>query len=132
MDAARLKDVPLFRNLRRKDRKKLAQWADEITIEEGDILVKEGDFAHEFFVIEEGSAMVTRGQEHVAELGPGDFFGEIALLEPTHRTATVTATSPMQLIVMGKKEFRSMSGDVPDVAEQLHRAIKERWQAPPE
>ncbi len=76
--------------------------------------------------------MVTRGQEDVAELGPGDFFGEIALLEPTHRTATVTATSPMQLIVMFKKEFRSMSGDVPDVAEQLHRAIKERWQAPPE
>ncbi len=132
MDPARLKDVSLFSDLRRKDRKKLAQWADEVTIEEGHSLVTEGEFAHEFFVIEEGSATVTQGDQHVRDLGPGDFFGEIALLEETRRTATVTATSPMRLIVIFKKEFGSMSGQFPEVAEQLQQAIKERWQAPPE
>ena len=132
MDAARLKYVTLFRHLSRKDRKKLAQWADEVDIEEGSNLVTEGDFAHEFFVIEEGSASVRRGDQHVTDLGPGDFFGEIALLEKKRRTATVTATSPMRLIVMFKREFGSMASDMPEVAEKLRQAIKERWLSAPE
>ena len=132
MDAARLKDVSLFRDLSRKDRKKLARWADEVDVEEGSNLATEGEFAHEFFVIEEGSAAVSQGDQHIRDLGPGDFFGEIALLEETRRTATVTATSPMRLIVMFQREFGSMAADVPEVADKLHQAIKERWLSPPE
>ncbi len=132
MDAGHLKYVPQFRHLSRKDRKKLAQWADEVDVEEGSSLATEGEFAHEFFVIEEGSAAVSQGYQHIRDLGPGDFFGEIALLAEKRRTATVTATSSMRLIVMFKREFSSMEADVPEVAEKLHRAIKERWLSPPE
>ena len=128
MDPARLEDVPLFSELRRRDRKRLASWADEVTVGAGTRLATEGDFAHEFFVIEEGTAEVTHGDDHVRDMGPGDFFGEIALVEKTRRTATVTATSPMRLIVMFQTEFASMSAQHPEVAAKLHEAIMERWE----
>jgi CRP-like cAMP-binding protein len=128
MDAARLKHIPLFSDLSRRERKQLARWTDEVDVPAGSTLAAEGDFAHEFFVIEEGTAEVTQGGEHLRDLGPGDFFGEIGLLEEHRRTATVRATSPMKLVVMFQREFRSMSAQVPEVAEKLEQAITERWE----
>ena len=127
MDASRIHDVPLFSDLRRKDRKHVAQWADEVDVPAGAHLANEGEYAHEFFVISQGTAEVTIGGEHVTDLGPGDFFGEMALLgSDHHRTASVTAKTPMRLVVMFQKEFASMAADMPEVAEQLSAAIKVR------
>ncbi|MGH8936094.1 MAG: cyclic nucleotide-binding domain-containing protein [Acidimicrobiia bacterium] len=126
MDTTRLKSIPLFAGLSDRDLRQVAQWADEVEVQEGKQLVRQGEFAYEFFVIEEGKAEVTKDGRHLGELGPGDFFGEIALLAAEHRTASVTATSPMRLIVMFGREFRSMAKAMPHVAEEIQRAIGER------
>ncbi len=126
MDPARLKSIPLFASLSDAERAKVARWADEVEVEEGKHLVDEGRFAYEFFVIEEGSAAVRHGDEVVAELGPGDFFGEIALLEHVRRTASVVATSPMRAVVMFGRDFRSMENEMPAVANSIKQAVEER------
>jgi CRP/FNR family transcriptional regulator, cyclic AMP receptor protein len=126
MDAARLKSIPLFGDLSDAEREKVARWADEVEVDEGKHLVDEGKFAYEFFVIEEGTADVRHGQETIGQLGPGDFFGEIALLEHVRRTASVVATSPMRAVVMFGRDFRSMENEMPGVADRIKRAVEER------
>jgi CRP-like cAMP-binding protein len=128
MDEGRLKSIPLFASLSHHERKQVAQWADEIEISEGERLVNMGAFAHEFFVILDGRAEVSREGEHLADLGPGDFFGEIALVEDERRTATVTATTPMKVVVMFGRDFRVMESSMPHVADQIKAAIEERRQ----
>ena len=126
MDPARLKSIPLFAALSDRERAQVARWADEVDVAEGKHLVDEGQFAYEFFVIEEGTAEVRHGEDTVASLGPGDFFGEIALLEHVRRTASVVATSPMRAIVMFARDFRAMEAELPDVAARIRQAIEER------
>ncbi len=129
MDPKRLQSVPLFQGLSKKELDLLSRSMDEIELPEGRELASEGTFAYEFFIIENGNASVTRGGEQVSELGPGDFFGEIGLLEAERRTATVTTTSPMQAIVMTGYEFRAMERDQPQVARQVRQKIEERLAA---
>jgi CRP/FNR family cyclic AMP-dependent transcriptional regulator len=126
MDPARLKTVPLFAELSERAREKVARWADEIDVAEGKHLVDEGQFAYEFFVIEDGTADVRHGDETIAQLGPGDFFGEIALVEHVRRTASVVATSPMRAIVMFGRDFRAMEDEMPEVAARIKQAVEER------
>jgi CRP-like cAMP-binding protein len=126
MDEARLKDVPLFAGLNRKERRALAPRADEVDLEEGRRIVREGEWAYEFFSIEEGTVEVRRGEQLLAELGPGEFFGEMGLVEDTRRNATVTATSPVRLIVMTGPAFRQTARELPDVAKKVRAAIEER------
>jgi CRP/FNR family cyclic AMP-dependent transcriptional regulator len=126
MDPARLKAIPLFAGLTEREREQVARWADELDVPEGKHLVDEGRFAHEFFVIEEGTAEVRHGDEKLTELGPGDFFGEIALVEHQRRTASVIATSPMRTIVMFGRAFSQMESEIPSVAAQIRQAIEER------
>ena len=126
MDSRGLEAVPLFAALSAADRRRLAQWADEVEVGAGTPLVREGDFAYEFFVIEEGVAEVTHDDEVLTELGPGDFFGEIALTATRRRTASVRAKTPMKLIVMFKREFGAMADAFPKVAEQVRQAVVER------
>ncbi len=126
MDAARMKTIPLFAALSDKDRTRVAQLADEVDVKAGDHLVDEGRFAHEFFVIEEGEADVVHGGQSLATLGPGDFFGEIALIKTERRTASVVAKTPMKLVVMFGPNFRSVASDLPAVAEKINGAIEER------
>ncbi|HYV01975.1 MAG TPA: cyclic nucleotide-binding domain-containing protein, partial [Actinomycetota bacterium] len=83
-------------------------------------------FAHEFFVIEEGAAEVTVDGDRVDALGPGDFFGEIALLETERRTASVVATAPLRCIVMHARHFSSMEQSMPEVAEQIRQEMRRR------
>ena len=92
----------------------------------GRVLAREGGLGEEFFVIESGTAEVTRGGAPVAKLGAGDFFGEIALIREDRRTATVTATSPMVLIVMTGSSFRSLDCSIPEVRETVSKALAER------
>jgi CRP/FNR family cyclic AMP-dependent transcriptional regulator len=126
MDPARLKSIPLFAELSDREREQVARWADELEVSEGKHLVDEGRFAHEFFVIEEGTAEVRHGEEKLTDLGPGDFFGEIALVEHQRRTASVIATSPMRTIVMFRREFSQMESEMPSVAARIRQAIEER------
>ena len=126
MDAATVKRIPLFALLSEKEQKKVASLADEIDVPAGTHLVDEGKFAHEFFVIEDGEADVVHGGKTVATLGPGDFFGEIALLGAERRNASVVAKSPMKLVVIFGPNFRSLEGELPDIHERVQEAIKAR------
>jgi CRP-like cAMP-binding protein len=126
MDAARLKQIPLFSKLGEKELKRVAQLADEVEVKAEDHLVDEGRFAHEFFVIEDGTAEVVHNSKTIAELGPGDFFGEIALIKTERRTASVIAKTPMRLVVMFGPNFRSVEADLPAVHEKIMAAIEER------
>jgi CRP-like cAMP-binding protein len=126
MDERRLEAIPLFASLSDRERRQVAHWADEVDIGQGQRLVNQGAFAHEFFVILEGEAEVTREGQHLTDLGPGDFFGEIALETADRRTATVTAKSPMTVVVMFGRDFHQMESSMPQVADQIKKAIEER------
>ena len=126
MDAKRLEAVPLFAGLTRREREQVARWADEIDEPAGFHLVDQGTFAHEFFVLLEGAVEVRKDDEHLTDLGPGDFFGEIALVGRDRRTATVTATTPVRAIVMHSREFGAMRGAMPAVCGRIETAIRER------
>ena len=126
MDTKRLKSIPLFATLSDKELQQVAHLADEVDVKEGTHLVDEGKFAHEFFVIEEGDAEVTHDGKSLATLGPGDFFGEIALVRTDRRTASVVAKTAMSLIVIFGPNFRSLAADLPGVAEKIESAVEER------
>jgi CRP/FNR family transcriptional regulator, cyclic AMP receptor protein len=126
MDPKRLKDISLFKRLSRKDLTHLGQWTDEVDVPEGKRLAEQGTFAYEFLVIEDGTADVIQDGERIRSLGPGDFFGEIGLLESERRTATVVATSPMRLIVMTGRDFSAMRSEMPHIAKQIQEEIEVR------
>jgi len=132
MDEARLQGIPLFAELGKSERRLVARNADEVELEPGDSLCREGELAWEFLVIEEGSAKVVRGDQYLNELGPGDFLGEIGLIEGTARNATVTALSPIRAIVMTGHAFRRICNEMPSVGKQIRAAIEERrhWLEP--
>ena len=126
MDEARLQAIPLFAGLGKKERREVAKQADEVDVEPGRQLVREGEFAYEFFAIEEGTAEVKRGDQFLAELGPGDFFGEMGLIGNVTRNASVTATSPLSVMVLTGSAFRHIERELPAVSAQIRRAIEER------
>jgi CRP-like cAMP-binding protein len=126
MQAAQLAKVDFFSGLSKRELEQLAQWTDQVSVSQGHELAKEGAFAHEFFLIEDGIADVLQDGKTIATLGPGDFFGEIGLLETERRTASVVAASDMQLIVMFQREFKQMERDMPNVAERIRTAIRAR------
>ena len=126
MDANRLKSVPLFESLSEEERQAIAPFVDEVSVSEGKRLVEEGDFSYQFMAIEDGTARVERGGEHVADLGPGDFFGEIGLLEKELRTASVTATSDMRLMTLTSWDLKRLEKTAPQVFEQIRRTVEER------
>jgi CRP/FNR family transcriptional regulator, cyclic AMP receptor protein len=131
MDTKKLGEIPLFSTMSRHDRKDLARHVEEIEIPEGREIVKKGWFAYEFYAISEGTAEVLDGDQHLQDLGPGDFFGEIALRQPAQsRMATVVAKSPMKLVVMTDQDYRGMRRAHPHVAEILEEAIAERLATP--
>jgi cAMP-dependent protein kinase regulator len=129
MDESSLRSVPLFESLSSDERRTIAQHADEIEVPEGTELVRQGEFAYEFFVLEEGTAEVVRDGERVAELGPGDFLGEMGIVSKAVRNATVVTTSPARAIVMTEQAFRSTRALNPSVADRITAAVEERCTA---
>jgi CRP-like cAMP-binding protein len=126
MDAARLKEVPLFSSLSAKEVEKLARWTDQVSIREGEALATEGRFAHEFFVIADGRAEVTQDGERINDLEPGDFFGEIALISDAPRTATVTTTSPVRALVVTARSFQRLVEEMPEIQRNVLAAAVDR------
>jgi CRP/FNR family cyclic AMP-dependent transcriptional regulator len=130
LDASRLKSIPLFEEVGDEELRQIAPFANEVSVEQGRVLVREGDFSYEFMAIEEGSAEVTRGGEHVADVGPGDFFGEVGLLEKTLRNATVTARTPMRLITLTGWDLKRVERAAPEALERVRGTLEERRPAP--
>jgi CRP/FNR family transcriptional regulator, cyclic AMP receptor protein len=126
MNPNRLRDVPMFRHLSKSELERASGWFQAYSVPEGDLVVREGASAQEFFLIEDGHAAVLQDGERVAVLGPGDFFGEIGLTETGRRTASIIATTPMEVIAMYKPEFEQMKVELPTVADQIHGAIRAR------
>jgi CRP-like cAMP-binding protein len=129
LDATRLKSIGLFEEVGDEELAEIAPFATEVSVEEGRELVREGDFSYEFMAIEEGQAEVTRGGEHVADLGPGDFFGEMGLLEKTLRNATVTAKTPVRLVTLTGWDLRRVERSAPEAMERIRTVLEERRQA---
>jgi CRP/FNR family transcriptional regulator, cyclic AMP receptor protein len=121
-----IKRVPLFSHCSKKELGLVAQIADEIDLPEGKTLMREGDRGREFFVLVEGSADVRRGDRTINTMGGGDFFGEIALVSQRPRTATVTTTSPVRVLVVTEQSFRSLLDRTPDVHRKVLQALADR------
>jgi CRP/FNR family cyclic AMP-dependent transcriptional regulator len=129
LDASRLKSIPLFEEMGDEELGQIAPFAQEVSVDAGKVLVREGDYSYEFMVIQEGTAEVTRGGEHLADLGPGKFFGEMGLLEKTLRNATVTAKTPMRLITLTGWDLRRVERTAPKAIERVRGVLEERRQA---
>jgi CRP/FNR family transcriptional regulator, cyclic AMP receptor protein len=109
MDPNRLKEIPIFSHLSDEEAKRLAAFATETSVAEGQILMKQGDYSTELIGIEEGTADVIRDGNKIASLGQGDLIGEMGLLEREPRNADVIATSPMRVMKLTHWEIRRMS-----------------------
>lgn len=115
----KLANVPLFSACSRKDLQKIAKASDQVDVSAGKVLVDQGKVGHEFFLIVSGSASVRRNGDIVAELGPGKYFGEMALLDRGPRSASVVADTDMSLLVLGQREFTGLLDTVPGLAYKI-------------
>jgi CRP/FNR family cyclic AMP-dependent transcriptional regulator len=121
-----LKRAPLFRDLSKKELRELAGVTEDSAVKAGTVLCREGRLGREFFVIVEGIVEVTRGGKHLATRQAGEFFGEIALIATTKRTATVTATTPLRCLILASRDFRRVLDDNRSVDRKVMRALAER------
>jgi CRP-like cAMP-binding protein len=122
----RLSQVQLFSACNKRDLSRIAELAEEIEVPAGRVLIRQGDPGREAFVICDGHARATiRGKKSV-QLDPGECFGEMALLHSAPRSATVTAESDMQLLVLGSREFSALIEDVPVIGRRVMAALAER------
>lgn len=126
MDPALLKAIPLFSQLSEDEAHRLAAFATETSIADGQILMKQGDYSTELIAIEEGTADVIRDGRKIASLKQGDLIGEMGLLSREPRNADVIATSPMRVLKLTHWEIRRMSEDT---IERIEEIITERRQA---
>jgi CRP-like cAMP-binding protein len=118
--------IPLFSSLDSDGLDELATWFETKTASAGVKLCGEGASGYSFFVLVDGNAVVTSEGNELATLGPGDFFGEIAILDGGRRTATVTTTTPAELLVLFGAEFRQLQQAHPAIAAQLEQAVATR------
>lgn len=122
----RLQDVPLFSSCTDKELTQIARASDELEVDAGREIVSEGAAGNDFYLIVDGAAAVTRGGSPVADLGPGQYFGEMSLLDGAPRNATVTATSRSKLLVLGRREFGAVLDSSPAVARKLLQHLAAR------
>ena len=118
--------VPLFAGLSRRDLQRIARIADEIDLREGKQLISEGSSGRQFFILLDGGADVRRKGRRLNTMGPGDFFGEIALLSDRLTTATVTTTEPSRALVITRTSFKSLLRDEPSVQLKVLQALADR------
>lgn len=128
----RLPAIPLFADLGPDDLDRVASWLEIREESKGRRLTPEGASGYEFFVIEDGTAKVVRDGQYLDELGPGDFFGEMGLLENAPRNADVVAKTPVRLMVLSGRALRDLEREAPGFARKLSRSIEQRrhWLEP--
>ncbi|TMJ98213.1 MAG: cyclic nucleotide-binding domain-containing protein [Actinobacteria bacterium] len=122
--------IPLFKGLSRSELAQLAKLSEDLEVEEGKELTRQGEIGREFFVIVDGEVTVERDGREWRTLGPGDFFGEIALLSDSYRrTATVRAKTPLRFFVLTRQAFLSLVSKQPDIEDKVMEALEERLAA---
>jgi CRP-like cAMP-binding protein len=126
VDVSQLKTVPLFADVPDESLAKIAPFTKVDEFAPGREVVREGGFSNDFFVITDGTAEVEREGEHLADLGPGDVFGEQGLLEKQQRSATVKAKDTLRVIKIEHWELSRMRKSMPEVVEQLQKQVEER------
>jgi CRP/FNR family transcriptional regulator, cyclic AMP receptor protein len=123
---ALLRTAPLFAQCSKRELQQIARIADEIDLPAGKVLIREGERGTEFFVLVEGEVEVRRKGRKVKDLGPGSFVGEIALLSKIPRVATVTAQTPLHVLVITDRAFLALLEKVPSLAVKVARTLAER------
>lgn len=126
MDAALLAEIPLFDGLSEEERNRLGSVCSEVDVEAGTTLVQEGDVGYSMFAIVSGVADVTRDGVPIHALGPGEVFGEIAVMSSGRRIATVTAKSDLRLIVVLNRDIWRLDRDSPGISASLRETIANR------
>jgi CRP-like cAMP-binding protein len=121
-----LDDVPLFQTLPDGVRQKFATWVSEVSVPEGKHLAEEGEYAYDLFIIKDGTAEVIQDGKSVAELGPGEFFGEMGVLEKARRNATVVAKTPMTLLTLTSWDVKRLESKSPEAMRELESVIEKR------
>jgi CRP-like cAMP-binding protein len=124
--AARLKAVPLFAHCDAKQIDFIVTQVDEMDFAAGKVLCTEGTYGGDFFILESGAADVTRGDKKIATMQPGDFFGEIALVDGGKRTATVTTTVPSRCLVLGPRQFQNVLHQNVEIIHAVMKALTAR------
>ncbi len=126
MDALELSQIPIFSDVDDDELKKVGASAESVEFSERAEILREGDFSRALLAIEEGTVEVTRGGEHIANLGPGDIFGEAGVVNDAVRNATVTTTSRLRLIIMGHLEVQRLQKNAPETYARIERLAEER------
>jgi len=126
MDAERLKCIQIFAGLDDEAREAISKLAAEVSVPEGKELVREGDYSYDLIAIEEGTAKVHRGDQEIAQIGPGDVVGEMGVLERQQRNASVTATSPMMLVTLTGWDVRKLRKQAPQAVQAIENVVRER------
>jgi CRP/FNR family transcriptional regulator, cyclic AMP receptor protein len=121
-----IRHAPLFANCSKRELEEIAHLADEIDLNEGKEMTRQGSPGREFFVLLEGEADVTKDGRAINQLSAGDFFGEIALVSDSPRTATVTATTPVRALVITDRSFRRLLKDQPAIQNKVLAALAAR------
>jgi CRP-like cAMP-binding protein len=121
-----LRQVPLFAGCSKRELSEIATLADELALPEGATLIREGKLAHEFFLLVEGEVEVRRKGRKVASLANGTFFGEMALVSAQPRNATVTASSPVRVLVVHEQAFRRLLRDSPGIQLKVMQTLADR------
>ncbi len=121
-----IKRIPLFEHCSKKDLQHIAGIADELDLRAGKVLIREGERGREFFVLVSGEAEVRRRGRKIATVGPGDFVGEMALLSKAPRNATVTAVTPVDVLVITDRAFLDLMDKTPDLWHKVARALADR------
>src|SRR4051794_13135980 len=123
MDPSRLRAIELFANLSEDDLRRVSTFATETSVGEGEVLMREGDYATDLVGIEEGTAEVQRGGDTIATLSAGDVFGEMGLIEKSKRTASVVSKSPMRLMKLTHWDVRRLPSET---RTRLEQVVEER------
>jgi CRP-like cAMP-binding protein len=129
LDADRILMQPLFASLSREEAAEFAPFCEVRHVEPRRPVFTQGGLAVAFFVIESGEAEAVADGQPLRRMGPGDWFGEIAIVEQRARTATVLATSPLTVIAMTAFEFRRLESEHPDIAETITQTMQQRLQS---
>lgn len=126
-----LKRVPLFADLDDDELDEVGSKATDVFMKAGSVIMREGATAHEMVIVTQGTLEVSRDGEHVADIGPGGFAGEMALISRAHRNSTVTAKTDVELLHIDGRDFAGLLQDVPRIAVKMLPVIVNRFQPPP-
>ena len=126
MDPGTLDEAPLFASLPQETKQELAEHVNDVTVDSGKHLVDQGDQSYNLFVILRGNAEVYRDGQSVAELGPGDFFGEMGTVGETGRSATVVSQNQMRVLTLSTRDVQRLKESAPEVLDELERTIAQR------